>query len=225
MNTTVGYLGSVHGTVWPRSIWTWKHLFIFKNVSTCCYPGGVSVYPLLVWLMRPFPAMRAPGRRWLSCALICCLMDAEPVSGKMDTTCNPAEVPGSLVLFRVVGWEVNGTIFTKIMQRAFIGRGLEHHQFAGLAQATKQLICHHWEQSRRGRHCKGFVCLEIFVASRSAQWNRVRKCDAALLCHIPANWQLLYAVLKSIKSLGEPACFLCFLKFLPASRVWNYGPH
>lgn len=88
---------------------------------------------------------------------------------KMGTTCNPAEVPGSLVLFKVVEWEVNGTIFTRIMQRAFIGMGLEHHQFAGLAQATKQLICHRWEQSRRGRHCKGFVCLELCVAGSGAQ--------------------------------------------------------
>lgn len=143
-----------------------------------------------------------------------CRTSFRQTESKMDTTCNPAEVPGSLVSFKVVGWQVNGTIFTRIMQRAFIGMGLEHHQFAALAQATKQLICHHWEQSRRSRDCKGFVCLELCVASSSAQSNRVRKCDAALLCHIRANWQLLYAVLKSIKSLGEPDCFLCSLKYL-----------
>lgn len=73
------------------------------------------------------------------------------------------------MFFKVVAWEVNGTTFTRIMQRAFAGVGLGHIQFAGLAQATKKLICHHWEQSRRGRHCKGFVCLELRVASGGAQ--------------------------------------------------------
>lgn len=125
------------------------------------------------------------------------------------------------MFFKVVGREVNGRTFTRIMQRAFAGVGLGHRQFAGLAQATKKLICHHWEQSRRGRHRKGFVCLGLCVASGGAQGNRVRKRDAVLLCHIRANWQLLYVILKSIQSLDQPACFLCFPKYLSASGAWN----
>lgn len=105
------------------------------------------------------------------------------------------------------------------MQRAVANVGLGHHQFAGLAQATQKLICHPWEQSRRGRHCKGFVCLQLCVASGGVQENRVRKCGAVLLCHVCANWQLLYVILKSITSLDQPACFLYFLKYLSANGV------
>lgn len=79
------------------------------------------------------------------------------------------QVPGSLVFFKVVGQGVNGTTFTRIMQRAFSSVGLGHHQFACLAQATKKLVCHLWQQSRRGRHCKGSVCLELCVATSGAQ--------------------------------------------------------
>jgi len=82
------------------------------------------------------------------------------------------------VLSKAVGWKVNGTTFTRIMQRAFGGVGLGHHQFTGLAQATKKLICHHWERSRRGGHCKGFVGLQLCVASGGAWGSRVRKRDA-----------------------------------------------
>lgn len=77
------------------------------------------------------------------------------------------QVPGSLVFSKVVGQGVNGTTFTRI--KAFSSVGLGHHQFACLAQATKKLVCCLWEQSRRGRHCKGFVCLELCVASSGAQ--------------------------------------------------------
>lgn len=135
--------------------------------------------------------------------------------------CNPDEVPGSPGFFKVVGQEANGTTFTRIMQRAVAVVGLGHHQFAGLARATQNLICHRWEQSRRGRHCKGFVCLQLCMAGGGAQENRVRKCGAALLCHVCANWQPLYVILKSIKSLDQPACFSYFLKYLSANGVWN----
>lgn len=143
-------------------------------MSTCCYirVGGISA-PSTSLADEAIPCYDST---WQEMAQLCtdlllngCRTSFRQTESKMDTTCNPAEVPGSLVLFKVVGWEVNGTIFTRIMQKSFIGMSLEHHQFAALAQATKQLICHHWEQSRRGRHCKGFVCLDLCVASSSAQ--------------------------------------------------------
>lgn len=115
-------------------------------MSTCCYIGGVSV-PSTSLADEAIPCYEST---WQEMAQLCtdlllngCRPSFRRTESKMGTTCNPAEVPGSLVLFKVVEREVNGTIFTRIMQRAFIGMGLEHHQFAGLAQATKQLICHH----------------------------------------------------------------------------------
>lgn len=90
-------------------------------------------------------------------------------------------MPGSLVFFKVMGWEVNGTTITQVMQSAFAGVGSGHHRFAGLAQATEKLICHHWEQSKRGRHGKGFVCLHLCEASGNAQGNRVWKCRVITL--------------------------------------------
>lgn len=79
------------------------------------------------------------------------------------------------MFFKVMGQEVNGTTITQIMQRAFVGVGSGHHQFAGLAQAAKNLICHHWEQSKRGRHGKGFVRPELCVARGGVWGNWVRK--------------------------------------------------
>lgn len=78
----MGCLGNVHGATRPRSILISKHLFDFKKYEYMLLFQDSSVFSLLAWLMRPFPAMRAPGRRWLSCALSCCLRDAQPTLGK-----------------------------------------------------------------------------------------------------------------------------------------------